>query len=314
MLIFLVGCATTSMMITVTRPAEINLKGFDKIAIGDIVDPSGNVSKHSKDISDEITTTLFTSGKYEVLDRAHIDNVIKEHKLGMSGLVDENTASELGKFIGAAVLVFGRIQTDKYDEETSKGKPWTDKQGKSHQSYYREGVYSLSVNLKVVDILTSKILAIKTLSTGYKKSTSADNTYAPEIDKNPLYRSCVNDISGQFMRLVAPYDVQVKATFQTDKMLPEVDQAITQFKIGEWDEGLALLEKSTHKTGLEPKVQAKAYYDLGLAQLYTSKYDDALNNFKKAMSLMPNSSTYQNAVINAKSEKAKANKLKQQME
>lgn len=290
---FLIFCGTTAMMITVKRPAEVNLKDYKKIAIGDIVDASGRVSTHSKDVADGLTSTLFSSGFFEVLDREHLKRVIAEHNLNVSGFIDENTASQFGDLVGTAVLVFGRLQTDKYDEETSKGKPWTDKKGVSHQSFYRNGVYSLSINVKLTDIQTGRILAVKNLDTGYKASTSADKQTPADIDKDALYTKCISDILGQFMKLVAPYDVQVKASFETDKLLPEIDQAITQFKIGEWNEGISIMEKATQKTGLEPKIQAKTFYDLGLAQMYGGDPESAIDNFKKAMGLNPAAKKYQ---------------------
>lgn len=311
---FLIFCGTTAMMITVKRPAEVNLKDYKKIAIGDIVDASGRVSAHAKDVSDGLTSTLFSSGFFEVLDREHLKRVIAEHNLNVSGFIDENTASQFGDLVGTAVLVFGRLQTDKYDEERSEGKPWTDKKGVSHKSYYRKGVYDLSVNVKLTDIQTGRILAVKNLSAGYKASTSADKQTPPEIDKDALYTKCINDILGQFMKLVAPYDVQVKASFETDKLLPEIDQAITQFKIGEWNEGISIMEKATQKTGLEPKIQAKTFYDLGLAQMYGGDPESAIDNFKKAMGLNPASKKYQNAIVQAKAEKEKLDKLKEQVE
>lgn len=170
------------MMITVKRPTEVNLKGYDKIAIGDIVNASGRVDQHSRDIAYEITSALFSSGHFEVLDRQHLESIIKEHKLNLQGFVDENTASQLGEFVGAAVLSFGRVQTDKYDEETSKGDLWTDKKGNRHQSFYRDGTYNLSVSLKITDIQTAKILAVKTLPSVYKDSKRADKQWPPEIE------------------------------------------------------------------------------------------------------------------------------------
>lgn len=310
----LIGCAVKSMMMTVTRPAEVNLKSYNKIAIGDIVDADGKVSRHAKDIADDLTSSLFESGHFEVLDRENMKKIMSEHKLSVTGIIDESTASELGKIIGAAALVFGRIQSDKYDEETSKGKPWTDKEGNSHQTFYRKGVYNMSVNLKIVDMTTSKVLAVRSLASSYNSSKSADGGWPTDIDVDVLYTSCINNIKGQFMRMVAPYDVQIKASFQTDKLLPEVNQALTQFKIGEWDEGITLLENATKKSGLEPKVQAKAYYDLGLAQMYGGQFDESIANFKQAMKLMPSNKTYQKAIAEAKSEKEKAEKLKEQTE
>ena len=311
MVLIIVSCGTTSMMMTVTRPAEVNLKAYNKIALGDIVDEDGKVDRHAKDIADEITTSLFGSGRYEVLDRQNLRSIMTEHKLSLSGMIDENTATELGKIIGAAALVFGRIQTDNYDEETSKADPWVDKKGKRHQTHYRKGTYNLSVNLKIVDILTAKILAVKSLSASYTISKSADNGWPTDIDTGLLYTKCIIKITNDFMHLVAPYDIQVKAKFQTDKKLPEVDQAINQLKIGEWAEAIGLFISATEKTGIDAKIKAKAYYDLGLAQMYAGDFNDAIVNFKEAFKLK-NSKLYMNAINEAKSEKSKAEKLQEQ--
>jgi len=106
------SCGTTSMYMKVKRPAEINLKGYQKIAIGDIVNPKNRVDKHSSDLSDEFTSTLFKSGYFEVLDRQHLAKILDEHSLSQTGLIDESSAAEIGNIIGAAVFVFGRIQDD----------------------------------------------------------------------------------------------------------------------------------------------------------------------------------------------------------
>ncbi len=122
------GCAP-SMMVPVTRPAEINLRGINKIAIGEINGNGGQT------VSDLLTSKLFESGKFEVLDRAHLDRIMREHSLNLSGAVDEKSAAELGKLVGAAVLVFGNMSTFKYEQQSSVDKPWTDKAGKRHQTY-----------------------------------------------------------------------------------------------------------------------------------------------------------------------------------
>jgi tetratricopeptide (TPR) repeat protein len=305
------GCATKALRLDVTRPAEINLKNFNKIAIGDIVDRNEQKSSHSSDIADKITSALFESKKYEVLDRQHIGTLMKEHNLTVSGLVNEKTAAELGEFIGAAVLVFGRIQTDDYNEEITKGSGWTDKKGNYHQTVTREGQYKLTVHLSVVDMKTAKLLAVKDIPAVDKASTSADNKMPEKIDSDLLYTNCLNKITGNFMKMVAPYKVSVVARFLKDSNLPELDKALTQFGIDEWDNGISLLEAATQKEGLKPNIKAKAFYNLGLAQMYTGKNDEAIENFKKATSLDPKS-IYSNAVVKAKKEKEIADKLKEQ--
>ena len=307
------NCGTTSMYIKVKRPAEINLKGYQKIAIGDIVNSKNRVDKHSQDMSDEFTSTMFKSGYFEVLDRQHLAKILEEQGLAQTGLIDESSAAEIGNIIGAAAFVFGRIQTDKYKENTSKGKISKDKEGKTHQPNYRDGEFNLSVNAKIIDIQTAKILGVKTLTSIKKQRKTADNKPAPKIDRNSLYRQCLNDISSQFMKLVAPYETTVKANFETDDDLPEVKQAITFFKIGEWDDGLNLLQNATEKSGLKSKIKAKAFYNLGLAQTYSGDFENALVNLKEALKLNADSSRYKSAIMNAKAEREKAEKLKAQL-
>ncbi|MCK5033960.1 MAG: hypothetical protein KAS18_10010, partial [Calditrichia bacterium] len=307
------NCGTTSMYMKVKRPSEINLKGYQKIAVGDIVNPRNRVDKHSRDMSDEFTSTLFKSGYFEVLDRQHLAKVLEEQGLAQTGLIDESSAVEIGNIIGAGVLVFGRIQNDRYEEKTSKGKARKDKKGKTHQTNYRDGEFNLSVNVKLIDIQTAKILGVKTMTSRKTQRKTADNKPAPEVDPEMLYRQCLNDISAQFMKVVSPYEASVKAEFETDDKLPEVDQAITMFKIGEWDDGLKLLQKATEKTGLEKEVRAKTFYNLGLAQTYSDDFENALVNLKKALMLETDSSRYQRAIQNVKAEQEKAERLKEQL-
>ena len=307
------SCGTSSVYITVKRPAEINLKEYRKIAIGDIVDQSGKKGGHAKDMADEITSVLFTSGQFEVLDRQNLARIMTEHSLSETGIVDENTAPEIGKVIGTAALVFGRIQTDQYKEDLKEGEPYKDKKGRTHQINTRTGSYRVSANLQIIDIQTARILAVKSLSAERTSRKSADNRDPDNIDRNALYARCLKDISQKFIRMVAPYDVQVRAAFLTDKLLPEVDQAISYFRIGEWEEGMTILRGTINKSGLPLEVQAKTFYNLGLAETYAGQFDEAIEHLKTALSLNPKSRRIQKAILRAKMEKENAEKLKEQL-
>jgi len=303
-----VSCGTSKVLLNVKRPAEINLKGFKKIAIGNI---TGGEGTHASDISDGITTRLVQSNSFEVLDRQNLQKILDEHQLTMEGLVDPNGSAELGKFIGSAVLVFGRVQADQYKEEVTRDKPWTDKDGGYHQTVRRSGQYDLSVHLQVVDIQSSKILGVKDIPVSNTTQTTADNREPEQISVDNLYTSALQNICDNFMKLVASYDVQVAAEFETDKELPEVENAVAQFKIGESGEAVKILEGVSKKDFTDPKIKAKAIYNLGLAQLYSGFYDEASENLKKAYGLNA-SSRYEAAIQQCKNEKAQADKLKAQ--
>jgi tetratricopeptide (TPR) repeat protein len=296
------------------RPAEINLKDYRKIAIGDIVNQDGEQSGHTRDLAGEITSVLLASGQFEVLDRQHLARVLDEHSLSETGIIDESTAPEIGKIVGTAALVFGRIQTDEYQENLEQGKPYKDKEGRDHQINTRTGTYTVTANLQVIDIQTTQVLAAKSIKSRQVDSKIADMRDPASIDSNSLYSRCVKKISGKFVRMVAAYDIQVRAAFLTDKLLPEVEQATAYFRIGEWDDGMVLLKGAVRKPGLPGEVQAKAYYNLGLAETYAGQFEEAIAHLKIALSLDPKSKRIQNAILSTKMEQESAEKLKEQLE
>lgn len=311
--LFLISCGTKGVMMTVMRPAEINLKGYDKIAVTQVVNKKGKVDNHSENIAEEITSQLVSSGRFDVVDRQHLKEVIEEQSLALTGMLDETTAPEIGKLLGVSAMIFGRVQHDNYTEETSTDKPYKDKKGVSHIKKHRKGKYSVKVSLKLIDVETAKILLVKNLSVQKSAQTNATDGTPAGIDKNPLFEQCVASIGATFIRMIAPYEIRVKASFETDDELPDVDRAVAMFKVGEWDDGINILKSATNRSKLKKEIRAKTFYNLGLAQVYQGQYDEAIVNIKHAIDLNPKSSRYINAIKNAKNEKQKAEELQEQL-
>jgi curli biogenesis system outer membrane secretion channel CsgG len=313
LLSFLAACTTTVMM-PVQRPAAINMHDYKKIAIGDL---SGGQGTHSQDLMDAFTTKLVEANYFEaVVDRQNLRGLMQEHNLSSSGLVDENSAAQIGKFLGAAALVFGRVQTDKYDETTSseleKRKDYSTDPPREYvvNCNRRHGVFNMAVHVQVTDVQTAKIVGVQDIMASYTQDSQADNSVAPQIDVDALYTACVKDLTGKFQKLLVPYTVMVSADFETDgKNLPELPSAIQQIKIGETAEALRMLKEMSEKTFPEPKVSGKAIYNYGLLLMYTGHYDESLECFKKALKANPDSYRYPEAVKKAKAEKASAEKL-----
>lgn len=314
-LIFLLSsCGTKSVMINVVRPAEVNLKGYDKIAVGQIVNAKSKVNAHAEDVASEITARLVQSQRFEVVDRQHLKEVMAEQSLALTGMLDESSAPQVGKLLGVSVLIFGRLQQDQYKENTSEGKPYKDKKGNEHQRNTRTGTHTLSAALKLIDVETGKVLTVQNLTvTKNQKQSAVDKRPAP-INRATLYKNCVTALGDKFIRKIAPYNERVKASFETDDELPEVDQAVAMFKIGEWPDGMELLQKSTRKSKLKTEIKAKTFYNLGLAQIYQGQYEQAIENIKTAIKLNPDSSRYMQTLKRAKTEQQKAKELEDQLE
>ncbi len=313
MTLLLTFCSTKTVVMTVMRPAEVNLKNYPKIAFGDFTNPAGRVDRHARDVAEILTARLIATGRFDVVDREHLKTILKEQTLAASGLIDESSAPELGRLLGASALIFGRIQTDHYQEKVSKDKPYKDKKKRTHQRHHRYGTYRFTVAVKIIDVQTGKILTVKEIDVEEKAHTSALDKPAPPIDRQALYKRCLDKVALRFEHLVAPYKQKVRAAFVMDDQLPGAKKAVGLFKAGEWDTGLELLKQEISKPGLKPEVQAKAFYNLGLAQMYLGQHDQAIVNLKKALSLQPDESRYQKALKQAKAEKEEAERLKEQL-
>lgn len=60
-------------------------------------------------LSEYFITSIVKSGRFEVVERAMLQKIIAEQNLSTTGLVDESTASQLGKLLGVDVIITGSI-------------------------------------------------------------------------------------------------------------------------------------------------------------------------------------------------------------
>lgn len=58
-------------------------------------------------IPEAIITRMAKSGQTEIVERARLQEALKEMELGMAGIVDEQTAVELGRAVGATAILLG---------------------------------------------------------------------------------------------------------------------------------------------------------------------------------------------------------------
>ena len=84
--------------------------GKSKIAVVDFTDLKGNVTELGRFLAEEFSVALLESSQgFEVVDRTHLQSILKEHKLSETGLIDPQTARKLGQFAGVDALVTGSI-------------------------------------------------------------------------------------------------------------------------------------------------------------------------------------------------------------
>ena len=88
---------------------SLTKKGKTKIAVIEFSDLDGNITEFGKYLSEELITRLFMTGNFEVIERQLLNKVMEEHKLTLTGLIDETSAKELGKILGVDAIASGSI-------------------------------------------------------------------------------------------------------------------------------------------------------------------------------------------------------------
>jgi curli biogenesis system outer membrane secretion channel CsgG len=104
---------------------------------GLMVGQGGNSAPLGKAVSAMLVTELIGRPGIRVIERAELHELLNEQKLSLSGRVDESTALEVGKLVGAQYVIHGQV-TSIAD--------------------------NLRMDMRAVDVATSEIMEVQKLS------------------------------------------------------------------------------------------------------------------------------------------------------
>ena len=90
-----------------------NMSAFQKkkIAIVEFVDLKGDVTAFGQFLAEELITKTFTvgAGRFEVVERSLLNKVVSEQKLSLTGVIDPDSARQVGKILGVDAIVTGSV-------------------------------------------------------------------------------------------------------------------------------------------------------------------------------------------------------------
>jgi len=353
--LFIFNSCTTTVPVKVRKPAELNIGAARTLAVMDF-DFSGNwdfntgqkntpklkealakiISKGRKKmpnsktaypgskVSDQLVAKLVQNQYYTIIERAKIEEVLKEQSLSLSGLVDEQQAVTVGNLIGAQALITGSGSYSVKDEggwEKYKVKEKNEKGKKVDVEKERYNIYRLvDVNLtfRIIDIGTGSIIASKTNKASnhsskrrYMGSGKDEESAAKGLpDWNPIVTSLIGQISEQTVKQIAPHTVTEKREIeegQTKKMETALEYATRDL----WEEAKVIWQEvaSKKKSGKDDKVAAT--YNLGLYYEVFGFLDDADKYYQAAFKLSKDSK-YLDARARINRRKEELKKLQQQ--
>ncbi len=292
-----------NVSIDLTHPPKLMLK-VDRVAFY----PDYRTS--SREMCDYLLTYFVNDGRIQIIDRQHLDHILMEQNLSISGRIDPTTALKLGKLLGSAAFVFVKVYRDGYEKnhliETYKS------DGKEKKKYISKVKVFFKVSIQTTDLTTGRIFQANMI----EKERSAENTNYK--DGYPEYPS-VEKIRGDLMKEVAyeigtyflPWKEHLNPVFFNDKKCG-MREAYEALDMGDLQEATRLSERAVDCVKSSGRIKAKhksrAFYNLGMCYFLARDYDRAATLFRKAYSIK-DYGMYKRAVKNA----LKAKQLEQDL-
>jgi tetratricopeptide (TPR) repeat protein len=304
----LCACGTVAVRVPVLKPAEINMASYQSVGIGGM---TGNANSA---VADTLEEALVSSQRFQVVDRQHMSQLMKELKLSSSDLADPKSAARLGKVVTAGALIFGDT-TDQFRETPSEDKFKDDKQG-PHSFKSLKGEVYIRATFKVVDVATGRLLVAKTYEEKRDDTNHAIDKRPDPIDRRALEKAARQAVVARFMKAIVPHQEYMEANFAKDSDIPQLEGGIGYAQRGDWKQAQDTFNTAAQDSEKNVKFKAsqvaKCYWNLGLSYEYAGDYDKANDMIDKAYKLS-NDTVMLNELDSVKRLQADAKRLADQM-
>lgn len=288
--------ANPKVEVTVTHPPGLGLK-IGRLAFA----PARDLN--SRELADALTADLVQGGQVEVVDRGHLDSILKEQELGASGYLEPATIAQLGKLLGPSALVIVNVnRSDLSHVQATKEERSTDYKTKQEVVRLRRtSTTSLdfSATVQVVDLSTGRVFGAQRLEDAPSLANSSYDGWPAYPRDADVRRQAFEAAKGKVLRMLLPWTEARKLTFFDDGVFG-MDRAHERLKAGDLrgaerlaEDGLA---QSKADKGQKPKYYPRAFYNLGIIRFAQGRYEEALPLLRTALDMQPDASIFQNAV------------------
>jgi hypothetical protein len=243
--------------------------------------------------SDEFVDALteqFIHANVEVVERQRLQALLREHDFSFSGYVDRQTASEIGKIVGPAVLLFVSMQR-RATEQKQLYNDWKDSKGYVHRTWTSRTQAFIRGSVRSVDLKTGRVFAATVLEAKPVFENKVDGRccaeYPSEFD---ALDAGTREVVGQAVRLFLPWNETVELYYFDDKTCG-LKGAFSMQKAGNiegaLEQSLANLEQCKALPGADPKVIAHANHNVGMGYFSLGNAGRALEYLQEAQRIKP---------------------------
>jgi hypothetical protein len=293
---FFSGFGNPKFDLNIQHPASVQIK----VTTVAIAKPEGQCSE---DLASRIEEDFVGAG-VTVIDRQRFEDILNEHKLQVSALIDQKTAAKVGALLGAQALLFIKV----LDCHGGKNQQTLGTDKKGHTSYNYVVMGSVTGSVRVVSLTTGQVLASQRFE-GTGQAQNYEGFPDPAIAMADAEKTAAFSVH----KLLLPWKETKRIVFYNDTQC-DLKLASNMLKSQDLDGALKQSEKNLAGCPGGPKVKpaniAHAYYNLGVLQFMSDDFDTALTNLTKATEL-DNSKVYTDAIADCKRAKQLAAALKE---
>ncbi|HBE73641.1 MAG TPA: hypothetical protein DDW31_06110 [candidate division Zixibacteria bacterium] len=296
-----VSCGPVLVSVKRMERARLQIPLVTRVAVVDFED----ATRHGPGpaVGSRLVAELNSQGYYQVLERARIQSVMKEHAFNLTGAVDPATARELGGLLGVDAIITGEIlaydvrttvRTEKVEkkegtgqyEEVEKTNPFTKKKYKVKEEIMKTVLVdedrfdksgTVSVNYRMIDIASGQVVVSKTHTKSYQK-TLKKNT----VGDDEVLAELLTGVTAGFVGDISPHHVTVSKRLLSSKADPKnLGQAYA--KQGEWQRAVEIWERSASQAPND----AALWHNIGVGQEAMGRIEQAELAYNKALQADP---------------------------
>ncbi|MFD0797041.1 FlgO family outer membrane protein [Maribacter chungangensis] len=170
---------------------KLDGKSKKRVAVWGFVTENGERNALGNYITEDFSVYLTNFGdNYEIIDRNHLDMLLKEHQLNSEGYIDENTAKELGKIVAVDAIITGtftvlttnvKVRAKVLDTETAL--------------QFAASMSNLPLNENVSSYLGISLDGENSRNKGFNTPLNSNETIN---DPNTVDKNCKQNMTGDF--------------------------------------------------------------------------------------------------------------------
>jgi hypothetical protein len=284
--------------VQLTHPPDLGIR-IQRLAFAPVATPV------EADLVQALIADLSGSGAIEVLDRANVERILSEQKFSNSGLVDEQTAVELGRLLGSPALVIVKVHhfafnpSRRQTAQTRKEKIEKKEVEKTVTTHFARKQGDFVASIQAVDLASGRIHNAKRVVASPSLENSQQDTPPDFPGDGQVRELAIAQAVAQVRKMLLPWNEPRRLVFFDDSDYG-MKAAYGRLKAKDYPGALSLSQEARSRAGADsaarPKTLGRISYNVGLCHFILGDCESGLPFLKAALDSEPDSGIYRDAL------------------